>query len=211
MPIFRRDGKSILFSHVPKAGGSSMEKLFADAGYTTLYRDTKEGPGTVNRLRRCSPQHMHADMLQQLFRIDRFDFIFMITREPFARFRSEYAMRNRKNLKVDAGSVETWAERLLREYAHNPFVLDNHLRPQCEFYLPGCTVYRLEDGMASIVADLNERIDAGLPDAIPRVLDRATSNGISSNDVTLTDRLQSRLEILYREDYALFNYQPPSR
>jgi hypothetical protein len=210
MPIFRKDGKSILFSHVPKAGGSSMEKLFADAGYTTLYRDSKEGPGTVNRLRRCSPQHMHAAMLQQLFRLDRFDFIFMITREPIARFRSEYAMRNRKDLKIDAASVEAWSDRLLAEYAYNPYVLDNHLRPQCEFYLPGCTVYHLEDGLESIVADVNQRLDAGLPPTIPRVLDRAESNGVSSREVSVSPRLERRLAILYREDYALFDYRRPA-
>jgi hypothetical protein len=210
MPIFRKDGKSILFSHVPKAGGSSMEKLFADAGYTTLYRDSKEGPGTVNRLRRCSPQHMHAAMLQQLFRLDRFDFIFMITREPIARFRSEYAMRNRKDLKIDAASVEAWSDRLLAEYAYNPYVLVYHLRPQCEFFLPVCTVYHVEDGLESIVADLNQQLDAGLPTTIPRVLDRAESNGVSSREVSVSPRLERRLAILYREDYALFDYRRPA-
>lgn len=206
MPIFRKDGKNILFIHVPKAGGSTIEKLFADAGYTTLYRDSKEGPGTLNSLRHCSPQHMHADLLQQLFRIDRFDFVFMITRDPIARFRSEYAMRNRKDLKIDAQSVENWAERMLKRYATDKYVLDNHLRPQCEFYVPGSRVYRLEDGMRSIIADLNERIGGNLPENAPRELDRRHSNGIGSNAVIVSPSLEGRLKVLYRDDYLLFRY-----
>ena len=73
MPVFRRDERAVLFVHVPKAGGSSLERLFAKSGWTTGYRDPKGGVGSMNSVRRCSPQHMHRPMLEQVFRLERFD------------------------------------------------------------------------------------------------------------------------------------------
>ena len=48
MPVFRQDGRAVLFVHVPKAGGSSLERLFAKSGWTTGYRDPKGGVGSMN-------------------------------------------------------------------------------------------------------------------------------------------------------------------
>ena len=84
MPVFRQDGRAVLFVHVPKAGGSTLERLFAKSGWTTGYRDPKGGVGSMNSVRRCSPQHMHRPMLEQVFRLDRFDAVFMTVREPLA-------------------------------------------------------------------------------------------------------------------------------
>jgi hypothetical protein len=206
MPVFRSDDKNILFVHVPKTGGSTIERVFANSGYRTLYRDPKEGPRSANWFRRCSPQHMHAAMLDQLLNISRLDLIFMLVREPLARFRSEYSMRNAPALRTDAESVEEWTDQAFRSYAENGFVFDNHLRPQWEFYLPGCVVYRLEDGIQSAVADLNHRFNLRLDEAVPRVMDRKAASGVASSEVVLTPMVEKRLREFYSEDIRRFGY-----
>lgn len=206
MPIFRKDGKNILFIHVPKTGGSTIERIFANSGYETLYRDPKTGPASANRLRKCSPQHMHAAMLEQILNLGSFDAMFMISREPLARFRSEYGMRNTAEMRVDAEAVDAWADRALRLLVKNPYTLDNHLRPQHEFYVDGSLVYRLEDGLDSVVADLNSRYGLGLDETIPQVMDRQKASGIATRDVQVSDTLARRVKALYRQDYGMFGY-----
>jgi hypothetical protein len=208
MPVFRRDGRAVLFVHVPKAGGSTLERLFAKSGWTTGYRDPKLGAGSMNSLRRVSPQHMHRPMLEQIFHLDRFDAVFMTVRDPLARFRSEFAMRNSDRVSASATEVEAWYDEAFRQYRRDPFVYDNHLRPQWEFHLPGSHVYRLEDRLETTVSDLNTRWDLGLLplSEVPRVLDRKEQSGIASSEVRLTPGLEARLRTEYAEDFARFGY-----
>jgi hypothetical protein len=208
MPVFRRDGRAVLFVHVPKAGGSTLERLFAKSGWTTGYRDPKLGAGSMNGLRRVSPQHMHRPMLEEIFHLDRFDAVFMTVREPLARFRSEFAMRNSDRVSASATEVEAWYDEAFRQYRRDPFVYDNHLRPQWEFHLPGSHVYRLEDRLETTVSDLNTRWDLGLLplSEVPRVLDRKEQSGIASSEVRLTPGLEARLRMEYAEDFARFGY-----
>lgn len=205
MPIFRRDGQSILFVHVPKTGGTSIERLFAASGYETLYRDSVTGQGSVNRLRKCSPQHMHAEMLDRIFNLGSFDFVFMLVREPLARFRSEYSMRV-KDVQRGPGNVTEWAERVFHKYRQNNFFLDNHIRPQADFYVPGCVVYRLESGLEEIVRDINSRLISPLVDETPRALDSKKMRGVSSSQVPLAPSLVDRLRTFYVGDYHKFGY-----
>jgi hypothetical protein len=207
VPIFRKDGKNILFIHVPKTGGSTIETMFRNSGYHTLYRDPKTGPESVNKLRKCSPQHMHADMLEQTFNLEEFDAIFMITRDPVARFRSEYGMRNAAGLQQHTeADVERWADTVFRKYAANRYVLDNHLRPQRDFYIDGCRVYRLEDGLDRIVEDVNARFGLSLEGSVPKVMDRHSSSGVSSRDIKVSADLERRIKAFYYEDFSRFGY-----
>jgi hypothetical protein len=206
MPVFRRDGRSFLFVHVPKAGGSALERVFATSGWKTHYRDPKEAGPSMNKLRRCSPQHMHRAMLETLFRMELFDGVFMTVREPLARFRSEFAMRNTDDVAAEPYRVDAWADRSFLQYAADPFVFDNHLRPQAEFYVPGAHVYRLEDGLEAAVRDLNARWDLGLVEEVPRVMDRHRSSGVASSEVRLSDDLTARLRTVYTEDFSRFGY-----
>jgi hypothetical protein len=207
MPVFRKDGKNVLFIHIPKTGGSTIERVFANSGYHTLYRDPKTGHGSVNRLRKCSPQHLHAQMLEQIFNLTEFDAIFMITRDPIARFRSEYGMRNPQGLREHTeADVERWADGVFRQYAGNSYVLDNHLRPQKDFYIDGCRVYRLEDGLGHIVRDVNARFDLALEGDIPKIMDRHTASGFSSSDIKVSPDLERRIKAFYYEDFNRFGY-----
>ncbi|GAA4421552.1 hypothetical protein GCM10023169_14530 [Georgenia halophila] len=207
MPVFTKDDESVLFVHVPKAGGSSLENLFVSNGWTMTYRDGKTGKYSQNWYRHCSPQHMHAAPLRETFRLHRFTAIVMVVREPLARFRSEYAMRSaRRGLAGDPASVDAWAREHFRLYGLNPYVLDNHLRPQAEFLLAGSHVYRLEDGLDAVAQDLNRQYELGLPTEVPRVRESGQVRGLTSREVELSDELTTRLRAFYAQDMVSFGY-----
>ena len=211
MPIFTRNGRTLLFVHVPKAGGTSIERGLADAGWHMTLRATRRTEGEeLFRLRRVSPQHYHAVLLQDLLRIDRFDAVFAVVREPLARFRSEYAMRHPDPGAGGSDQVEAWTREMLMAYASNPFVLDSHLRPQHEFLLPEAHVYRLEDGLDAMSADLNERYGFGLPDHFPRRLrsgDRRRP--LASSAVELSPEVSKLVTEFYAADFKTLGYPTP--
>ena len=206
MPVFLGEDLKILFAHVPKTGGTSVERLFTNSGWKMAYRDGKVGQGSLNWLRRCSPQHLHAAMLDALLRVERFDLVFMVVREPVARYRSEYSHRNRDDLHTDAASVEAWTEAMLERYADNPYLYDNHIRPQHEFELPGCEVYRLEDGLEAMADDLRTRFGLRLDDEVPHAMDRVKRTGVSSTSVEISPRTEELLREFYRRDFERFGY-----
>ncbi|GAA1990915.1 hypothetical protein GCM10009718_30800 [Isoptericola halotolerans] len=213
MPIFTKDGRGVLFIHVPKTGGSSIEKHFVGAGWKMSYHDGRIGKGTVNDYRRTTPQHMHAAMLRQNFRLGRFDAVFMVVREPVARFRSEYAWRNGSEMRPGAAEVDTsadavdaWADKVLDRYGRNPYVLGNHLRPQVEFHVDRAKVFWFEDGLDRAITVLNQDYDLGLPSGIGRARTSEKASGVPSGDVEVSRRLERRLKKFYAKDYETFSY-----
>ncbi|WP_278235135.1 sulfotransferase family 2 domain-containing protein [Isoptericola sp. AK164] len=208
MPVFVRDDKSVLFVHVPKTGGTSIENLFRSSGYRMSYCDRRSGTKGpwFNGYRRASPQHMHREALEAELRLDRFTAIFMVVRDPVARFRSEYVMRNYRDLRTDAASVDRWAAGALEGYLENPYLHDNHLRPQSEFYVPGSEVFRYEDGLDRAIERLDSVYDLGVGSTVPRAQRPEEAAGVSTADVEVSDRLRRGLREFYRSDYEQFGY-----
>jgi hypothetical protein len=206
VPVFTKDDRSVLFVHVPKAAGSTLEQMFVRSGWKMAFRETRKTHPRLMPLRRCSPQHYHAALLQEVFDVDRFDLVFTVVREPVSRFRSEYLMRNHTDPRTDAASVDAWADTVLARREADPYALDNHLRPQHEFLLPQSQLYRLEDGLESVVADLNERFDVGLTSAVLQAMTSVKRAGVSSSAIELSDRVRSAVRSLYAEDFSRFDY-----
>lgn len=208
MPIFKKGKQDLLFIHVPKTGGTSLEKLFDLSGWRTAYLDLNLKGKSFNHLRICSPQHMHAEMLQRQLLIHKFSGIFMIVRHPYARFRSEYAYMNKGNCDPSAPAVEVWTRKAMKAYSKNHFVFDNHLRPQHEFYIPKTDVYKLENGFDNIVCKLVAKYKIEFVDEELQEMSREKESGFSSKDVELNDTVKSMLNILYQNDFQKFGYKP---
>ncbi len=202
MPVFVRDDVRVLYAHVPKTGGSAIEDAFADAGWQTHLLDRTSARHPSQRFRRCSPQHLHADLLEQLVRLERIDLVLVVVREPMARFRSEFLWRHRREPQADADTVTRWGRRVLDKYAEDPFVRDNHIRPQSQFLLPGAQVHRYEDGLQPALEDVAQRL--GCP--APRLRPREPSGGASSATVPVSGELERLLLDFYADDFALLGY-----
>jgi len=206
VPVFIQGERYVLFPHVPKTGGTSVERLFHRNGWRMHLRDAKVGKGSMHYVRRCSPQHLHAALLRELVDLSRIELCFMVVRDPIARFRSEYAMRQKDPSKTDAASVEAWADRILARYERNPYALDNHVRPQHEFLLPGTEVFRLEDGLDTMMERLNRDHDLGVPNEVGHRLKRTDLHGMASRDVEISPALEARLREVYAEDFRQFGF-----
>lgn|GEM_PF-1151609 len=200
---------------MPKTGGTSIEGALRAGGWTQhFYTDTSIPEVEVlHRAMLSSQQHLHGELLQSVLDLDLIDLAFTVVRHPVARFRSEYCYRNAAELQAGlAQSLEDWAETVFAEHGRNPYHLDNHLRPQVEFLVPGVEVFRFEDGIDHVLAELDERHDLGIPPIaeIPAyaryALDSRTQARISSSEVPISAALQDRLEDLYRADFEVFGY-----
>ena len=137
MPVFEKNGKKILYIHVPKTAGSSILQLFVSSGYTVSYFSDQ----SVDLFRDlCGPQHIHASLILNEFTLSEFDYIFSVFRDPVERLVSEYKWRCGISGK-ECKNFGYWVKKALRKYKKNPFIYDNHIRPQSEFYVEGCDVY----------------------------------------------------------------------
>lgn len=207
MPIFTKDDRSVLFVHVPKTGGTSLERLMIRAGWSMgLHATPTTEPREHFRLRRCSPQHYHGALLAELLHLRRFELSFLLVRDPIARFRSEYAYRSGDADAGRAAAVNAWAKESFDRLPVSPFLRDNHLRPQHEFLVPGAHVYRLEDGLEAIADHLNAEFDLGIERSIRRFKHSGEDHALASRDVEVDAALEARLRKVYAEDFALFGY-----
>jgi len=205
MPVFSKNGKHYLFVHIPKCGGTTIEVLFKKSCYTINYLATKADGvwGELNSMRWCSPQHMHAEILNALFDVSKFEKVFTVVRNPLDRFKSEYAMRNRMRTSVCADDVSEWVNMAFTKYAHNPCVFDNHLRPQHEFVLPGCDVLTFENGFDNLYRALHEMF----PDLQESHMGHKMAGkqgALKSADVPLSGELVKKIRDFYALDYQLF-------
>lgn len=160
MPIYIKEDKVVLFVHVPKAGGSTIERCFREAEWEEFYlHNPGDHPDALRRVHRCNPQHWHAKMIKPLFWNKRFDVSFMTVRHPMSRLCSEYGMRNTNASVHDVDAFLQWMEDTFERHEKNPFVLDNHIRPQKEFLLEDARWFKLEEGLESIIQRVAEALD----------------------------------------------------
>lgn len=209
MPVFMKDGKNVLFIHIPKAAGSTIESTFRKSGYFMGYHDHgHKMPNSMNHLRRCSPQHMHAEMLERHFLIDKFDLIFTVVRNPYDRIRSEYVMRygylsDRKLMTP----FSDWIVQTFEKYRQNPYIYDNHIRPQTEFITRKCHIFHMEEGIGNILQKLNRDFDLDLNlEKVEKRLDSSNSSFGNSNSIEIDDTTKRYISTFYIDDFDRFAY-----
>ena len=200
MPLFARQGKAVLFLHVPKTGGTAIEALFMNNGFRSEFLDTGAG-GSFNRWRRVPPQHMEAKLVELMVRPGRCEYAFLTVRHPLQRLLSEYRMRRREQ--SDVPSLPEWFDRALKRLGEDPYFLENHLRPQNEFCMPTAEWFRYEDGLERVAKHVN-----GLPGL--QLANQTIPNVRPDSDVPIPDedilKVKPRVEQIYRDDYIRFGY-----
>jgi len=141
MPVFTKDNKKILFIHVPKTAGSSINKLFLNNGYEISYY-SESSKNLYKGL--CGPQHIEAKLIEEEFKNQSFDYVFSIFRNPIDRHLSEFTWAPWGLMGRDIHTpelFEEWCPKIFKSYIQTPYKFDNHIRPQNEFYLQGIDVY----------------------------------------------------------------------
>ena len=148
MPIFDTPKGKVLFIHIPKTGGSTISselKLHHQVGMIT----SSPWPGY-----HCTPQHLHAGPLRELFQPEALAYVFTVVRHPVDRIRSEYDWNQRKrSIKMP---FWLWLRKKLFQARSSPYLDDNHFRAQEEFLCLNTEVFRLEDGLDKVFQRLSE-------------------------------------------------------
>lgn len=198
MPAFRFGDKLILFLHIPKAGGTSINSWLAEHAPQSLYQ--KHRPAAFP----CVPQHFHGALLDSLFAPGFFDFSFCVTRNPYSRILSEYNYRitrpRLKNRILPKPSFDTWLRRALSGYEKDPYIHSNHIRPQHEFLIGDTEHFRLEDGLAPLRRRLAELTGLALESEIPR------KNPSIPTATDMSASAAARVREFYARDFELFGY-----
>ncbi|MFZ3583818.1 sulfotransferase family 2 domain-containing protein [Loktanella sp. DJP18] len=148
MTLLKANGKLFYFAHIPKTGGSSVETAMRKAGAKRALHFHKRLDYV-----RCNLQHMHAELFDTFIPPKFYDKGFCVVRHPIARLVSEYRWRqtlNQADLPFDG-----WVRRQIAAYAKDPYVLDNHIRPQHEFIGKKIKVFRFEEGMDVILGKMS--------------------------------------------------------
>lgn len=208
MPVFATEEKFILYVHVPKTGGSFVENFFHRNGFGIAYIDRGMRKPDFNEVRVVSPQHMHAEMLAWTFDLSKFSSIFLTVRHPLARLLSEYRMRLDTKEPID---FNEWFEDIYAQYLDDPFVNDNHIRPQHEFMVEGALVYRQEDKFDAKWADLVEKdLSVHFPKRVFSVSESShRKKPFSRGTDAITKTNQDKILSLYERDFSMFGYDVP--
>jgi hypothetical protein len=207
MPVFFKGDKRVLFIHVPKAGGTSIEVFFEANGFKTFYLDRGGSPDSLNPVRACSPQHMAGDLLRAMFDIAKFDFVFMTVRHPVRRFLSKFVMETGERSNVER--LETWIAEDFCRVLRNPRHMDNHLRPQVDFRVDEARVFRLEDSFGgALIASLRRAIGDLFP--APTLGHEMRAGGGAPDFTKVHPGLRAVVLTYYAEDFATFGYESPT-
>lgn len=167
MPYIELDGHRILYIHVPKTGGTTIESWLGSLA--PLRFRTVGVPSALN----CTAQHLRYEDFEELFGAGAFDYAFMTVRNPYDRLASEYRMQCELAQDSFFGEMQRftpWLDRTVARFGRDPFVLDNHIRPQWEFLGDAVEVFRLEDGMDTILSAVAARIGVTAPGDIGHAL-----------------------------------------
>nr|WP_159449378.1 sulfotransferase family 2 domain-containing protein [Demequina sp. NBRC 110051] len=201
----------MLFVHIPKTGGTSIEDAFAEHGWHVDFLDRHAAPGLLNYYLHSSPQHMEASRLSNTFRLDRIDAVFGFVREPLARLTSEYVWRHWGKSEVDTSpeAFALWITSVLAAARESPFAYDNHIRPQVDFLLPGMHTLRFEDGLNVGMCRIRDVTGIDVPVVLPWEQNSTASTGVSGRDVAISSVVRKAVAEFYRDDYERFAYVPP--
>ncbi|WP_187969872.1 sulfotransferase family 2 domain-containing protein [Aquibium microcysteis] len=195
MPVAVVNGRSVLYVHIPKTGGSSVERYLSRHGSVFL-----KGNGRVAGMR-CSAQHLHAAALASIDAAEGHDWCFTIVRHPVVRLVSEYRYQMRKPGWLRSRlSFSGWLSYALSRRGLDPWYRDNHFRPQHEFVLPGMEIMRFEDGVDACLRRIGDRL--GTPPPATPIREKPSPRV----PLILTERALGRIREAYARDFADFGY-----
>lgn len=216
MPILRTHGKLMLFAHVPKCAGTSIEgylgRRFGRHALAFLDSGHYSQPPAL-RWSQSSPQHIDAVSLRWLFPESFFDASFAMVRHPAARLRSVFLFQRDIERRLPSNSsFSAWLETIPDSWDRGPWALDNHTRPMSEIVPEEAEVFHLEAGTAPLVAWLDDQVGNTKGErkiaARHSFSDRLEATGHTAGpDVKLSRADCAWIATLYGEDYARFGYE----
>ena len=207
MPIFSKNNKNILFVHIPKSGGSSFCSLMLKTYWQETFIIRNKEIKSLYYLK-CSPQHYHREILEQIFNLEKFEKKITIVRNPFERIKSEYYWQLKTKIINKGTHPKEWFTNILLNYKSNNFIFDNHIRFQSEFITDDIKIFKLEeDGIQNA---LNYALDnnSAYEKLFIKILNfqklKRTNKSKYIEEQFL--KLKSQIIDFYLKDYEMFSY-----
>ncbi len=154
MPIVKAAGKRIFFAHIPKTGGSSLEKYLVDRFGQELamrWREDEKQRGIIS-----PSHHLSADDLLDVLEFD-LDAYFAVVRNPFKRTISQFKFQTGHGNSIPSKfGFSTWLRIMMRCVEIDKRVYRNHIRTQDEMTPKDSVIFKMEDGFAPVIAWLDE-------------------------------------------------------
>ena len=210
MPVYQirdvnKNERCVLFIAVPKTGNTAIHYKFLKDGWSSFY---DQRFNSIIGKQKCPAQHFHAQILYSLFNIESFNDVFMVVRNPYRRIISDYLWFTRNCNDLERPKFDAWLPKVLNLYLKNPFVGDNHLRPQIEYLVKGTRVFRYEDGLHNIVKDVYNKVGF-IDNSNNCVGNHNTSRentGFNVNDINPSRNSLELIKKFYYKDFQHFNY-----
>jgi len=149
MPIFQAGGKLHCYAHVPKCGGTSVERyLFLRFKRGSLHESKRNMVETNKRWTETSPKNETMDAFSALFRREWLGKVLAIIRDLVKWLVCESNFQSVILRSIPVGmSMEEWFEDSVKEAAVDPFYLDKHLQAHTDPFPADATIFRLEDSL----------------------------------------------------------------
>ena len=233
MPIFRKDSKSVLFIHIPKTAGTSIETAFEKAGWQ-LDHFHAPGRGHGPDRKPCNPQHWHQRLLSEHVygTRERIQYEFTVVRNPFTKMISEVMWRDSitANMAATAGFTAEFFRRLEKfgiknmqqhltvsaQYKADPqsfiekqkkFHADNHWCPQVEFFRSTTRRYKYENLQSVIWPDLKTKFDLDILTQQYTKVELKKSRPEYHDG--FSDTFKDLYTELYKQDHTVLDYPLP--
>ncbi|MBY6065504.1 sulfotransferase family protein [Leisingera aquaemixtae] len=214
MPVIKYKDVLLHFAHIPKCGGTSVERYVQGLkGVSLAFLDEQyvSNPPQQQHWNISSPQHIDGESLSRLFPKDFFTAFFTIVRHPIARLESAYKFQRLVERRI--GSDETLDQFVKTRLLENVLTkgwMDGHFYPQSGFFYPGANyqVFKLEENGAEHAKAF---IDAALF-SNPASQQMTHSNHLrlpdsfDPGDLVLSDEGLAVAQKLYSMDFDNFNY-----
>ena len=201
MPIFEHNARRVLFIHIPKTGGTSIESLLSTKASMTFF-----SPKPPNGLKVC-PQHLTFNDLEVLLGKSYWDWSFTIVRNPYRRLESEYRFRtglgsHRYGKETD---FSTWVVKSIENVKKDRCFWDNHFRPQTDFMAEGVSIFKFEEGLNPAVRQAADQLDIELEKNLER------KNVSEKKSVSWTRETLDLVNEYYQDDFDFLDYQQKKR
>ena len=164
MPVFAINGKSVLSIHVPKTGGTTVEKVLCQFGSKSLHSKGSclRGQFHGGWLSKPIPlRHLHGALHQRLVHPDQFDVMFMLVRDPVQLMVSAYRHSRQLSRPEALLPFSAWLRICLRIIRSDPAFRNNHFRPKADYHVAGARILHFEDGLLACLNAISENL--GLP------------------------------------------------
>lgn len=199
MPFIEKGARRILFVHIPRTGGTTVEHWLRTLAPLRFF--TYGIPPSM----RITPQHLTRNDLVDIFGDGFFDYKFALVRNPFRRLESEYklhALRGQKGFYGGFQKFSAWLETNLDAVGKNRHHADNHFRPQCDFLGDDVQVFRYEDGVAAAIEQVAKLNNLSGP-----AEEKALYNTDEFKEQIVWDTVSRQLvEEYYKRDLAYLDY-----